>query len=173
MEENPNAGVVNKGSDNEIEYDEDGNPIAPPRKREIDPLPAIDHSEIEYKPFEKNFYTEHEDIANLSRSQVEELRNRLGVKVTGPVPPKPVTSFAHFGFDESLMKTIRKSEYTQHTLIQSQSQSQSRQYLPLSVDVTLLALPKPEVEKRQRFFGLCLYMLWISVSLALVMSRLH
>lgn len=121
MEENPNAGVVDEGSDNEIEYDEDGNPIAPPRKREIDPLPAIDHSEIEYKPFEKNFYTPHEDIANLSRSQVDELRICLGVKVTGPVPPKPVTSFAHFGFDEPLMKTIRKSEYTQPTSIQSQA----------------------------------------------------
>lgn len=81
MEENPNAGVIDEGSDNEIEYDEDGNPIAPPRRREIEPLPAIDHSEIEYKPFEKNFYTPHEEISNLSRSQVEELRHKLGVKV--------------------------------------------------------------------------------------------
>lgn len=121
MEENPNAGVIDEGSDNEIEYDEDGNPIAPPRKREIDPLPAIDHSEIEYKPFEKNFYTPHEDISALSRNQVDELRNKLGVKVTGPSPPKPVTSFGHFGFDDQLIKAIRKSEYTQPTSIQSQS----------------------------------------------------
>lgn len=121
MEENPNAGVIDEGSDNEIEYDEDGNPIAPPRKREIDPLPSIDHSEIEYKPFEKNFYTPHEDISALSRSQVDELRNKLGVKVTGPSPPKPVTSFGHFGFDDQLIKAIRKSEYTQPTSIQSQS----------------------------------------------------
>lgn len=121
MEENPNAGVIDEGSDNEIEYDEDGNPIAPPRRREIDPLPAIDHSEIEYKPFEKNFYTPHEDIGNLSRSQVDNLRHKLGIKVTGPVPPKPVTSFGHFGFDDALIKTIRKSEYTQPTAIQAQA----------------------------------------------------
>lgn len=121
MEENPNAGVIDEGSDNEIEYDEDGNPIAPPRKREIDPLPAIDHSEIEYKPFEKNFYTAHEEIQNLSRSQVDDLRHRLGIRVTGPVPPRPVTSFAHFGFDDALIKAIRKSEYTQPTSIQSQA----------------------------------------------------
>lgn len=122
MEENPNAGVVDEGSDNDgIDYDEDGNPIAPPRKREIDPLPSIDHSDIDYKPFEKNFYAAHEEIQNLSRSQVDDLRHRLGIKVTGPVPPRPVASFAHFGFDDALIKAIRKSEYTQPTSIQSQA----------------------------------------------------
>uniref|UniRef100_A0A8C1KWB8 ATP-dependent RNA helicase DDX42 n=1 Tax=Cyprinus carpio TaxID=7962 RepID=A0A8C1KWB8_CYPCA len=35
-------------------------------------------------------------------------------------PPKPATSFAHFGFDEQLMHQIRKSEYTQPTPIQCQ-----------------------------------------------------
>lgn len=121
MEENPNAGLIDEGSDNEIEYDEDGNPIAPARRRDIDPLPAIDHSEIEYEPFEKNFYTTHDEIAALSRSQVEDLRKKLGVKVTGPSPPKPVSSFGHFGFDDQLIKAIRKSEYTQPTSIQAQA----------------------------------------------------
>lgn len=121
MEENPNAGLADEGSDVEIEYDEDGNPIPPPKKREIDPLPSIDHSEIDYKPFEKNFYAPHEDISSLSRSQVDELHRHLGIRVTGPSPPKPVTSFAHFGFDENLIKIIRKSEFTQPTPIQSQA----------------------------------------------------
>lgn len=121
MEENPLAGVIDEGSDIEIEYDEDGNPIAPPKRRDIDPLPAIEHSEIEYAPFEKNFYTQHEDIAKLSRNLANDLRKTLGLKVTGPSPPHPVTSFAHFGFDESLMKAIRKSEFTQPTPIQAQS----------------------------------------------------
>uniref|UniRef100_A0A336KUY9 ATP-dependent RNA helicase DDX42 n=1 Tax=Culicoides sonorensis TaxID=179676 RepID=A0A336KUY9_CULSO len=121
MEENPMAGVLDQGSDEEIEYDEDGNPIAPPRRRDIDPLPAIDHSEIEYQPFEKNFYTPHEDIANLDTEKVNDLRRTLGIKVTGPQPPHPVTSFAHFGFDETLMKAIRKSEFTKPTAIQAQA----------------------------------------------------
>lgn len=34
--------------------------------------------------------------------------------------PKPVASFAHLGFDEGLMKEIRKSEYEHPTPIQSQ-----------------------------------------------------
>lgn len=45
----------------------------------------------------------------------------MGIKVTGPQAPSPVVSFAHFGFDEPLMKSIRKSEYTQPTPIQSQA----------------------------------------------------
>ncbi|XP_016965660.1 ATP-dependent RNA helicase DDX42 [Drosophila biarmipes] len=121
MKENPNAGLRDEGSDQEIEYDEDGNPIAPPKKKEIDPLPPIYHSEIEYEPFEKNFYTQHEDIAALDEEQVRELRRTLGVKVTGPSPPKPVTSFGHFGFDEQLIKAVRKAEYTQPTPIQAQA----------------------------------------------------
>ncbi|GFY76793.1 ATP-dependent RNA helicase DDX42 [Trichonephila inaurata madagascariensis] len=120
MEENPNAGLEKEESEGELEYDEDGNPIAPVKSKFIDPLPAIDHSEIEYSDFEKNFYEEHEEIAKLTPFEVEELRNKLGIKVTGPVPPKVVTSFAHFGFDEKLLKAIRKSEYTQPTPIQAQ-----------------------------------------------------
>ena len=81
MEENPNAGTQNDESDNEIEYDEDGNPIAPKKSKEIDPLPPIDHSSITYPPFEKNFYVPHEDITNLTAQQVAELRQKLGIKV--------------------------------------------------------------------------------------------
>lgn len=121
MEENPNAGLHHDDSDQEIEYDEDGNPIVVQKKKEIDPLPPIDHSVIPYDPFEKNFYIVHEEIANLDKQQVEDLRRTLGIKVTGPAPPNPVTSFGHFGFDESLIKAIRKHEYTQPTPIQAQA----------------------------------------------------
>lgn len=81
MEENPLPSSQNDGSDVEIEYDEDGNPLPPPKKRYIDPLPPIDHSEIVYEPFEKNFYTLHEDIVSLSMEKVEDLKKALGIKV--------------------------------------------------------------------------------------------
>ncbi|XP_013789257.1 ATP-dependent RNA helicase DDX42-like [Limulus polyphemus] len=120
MEENPNAGIDKEDSDQELEYDEDGNPIAPPKSKYIDPLSAIDHSTIQYADFAKNFYEEHEDIAQLTPSDVHELRKKLGIQVSGAAPPKPVTSFPHFGLEERLMKAIRKSEYTQPTPIQAQ-----------------------------------------------------
>ncbi|KAK7010200.1 ATP-dependent RNA helicase DDX42, partial [Biomphalaria glabrata] len=118
MEENPNAGVINE-EDDLVDYDSDGNPIMQ-RKKIIDPLPPIDHSEMSYEAFERNFYVPHKDIESLTADQVEELRHKLGIKVSGLSPPHPVSSFAHFGFDEALLGAIRKSEYTQPTPIQAQ-----------------------------------------------------
>lgn len=73
-----------------------------------------------YEPFERNFYIEHEDIKALNFYESAELRRKLDISVTGPDPPKPVSSFAHFGFDEKLMDAVCKSEYTQPTPIQAQ-----------------------------------------------------
>ncbi|CAF1575626.1 unnamed protein product [Adineta ricciae] len=124
LEENPNAGLPmadDDDEDRELQYDDDGNLIAPEISKIIDPLPPIDHSEIKYAPFEKNFYAEHEDIRGLSNDQVNELRHKLGVNVRGVNIPRPVVSFAHFGFDERLMKTLRKSEFSTPTSIQAQA----------------------------------------------------
>lgn len=134
MKENPNAGVGTyaSGSDAEeeddasgnnakVEYDEHGNPIAPTGRKLIDPLPIVYHSQIDYAKFEKNFYNEHEEIKKLSESEVKALRSKLGLKVSGASPPKPIVSFAHFGFDDDLLRVIRKLEYTQPTPIQAQA----------------------------------------------------
>uniref|UniRef100_A0A914USU1 RNA helicase n=1 Tax=Plectus sambesii TaxID=2011161 RepID=A0A914USU1_9BILA len=109
------------GDDDEIfEYDEDGNVIWT-WKKVIDPLPSVDHATIDYAPFERRFYAEHSDISALNHFQTEQLRETLNIKTSGLNVPKPVTSFAHFGFDEQLMNAIRKSEYTQPTSIQAQA----------------------------------------------------
>ncbi|XP_028311677.1 ATP-dependent RNA helicase DDX42 isoform X2 [Gouania willdenowi] len=120
MAENPTAGLTQEDDDEIVDYDSDGNPIPPTTKKIILPLPPIDHSEIEYAPFEKNFYNEHEELGSLTGLQVVELRQKLNLRVSGAAPPKPCTSFAHFNLDEQLMHQIRKSEYTQPTPIQCQ-----------------------------------------------------
>uniref|UniRef100_A0A1I8EU04 RNA helicase n=1 Tax=Wuchereria bancrofti TaxID=6293 RepID=A0A1I8EU04_WUCBA len=111
---------TNTLEDEIYEYDEDGN-IIWTWKKVIDPLQSIDHTTVEYAPFNKNFYHEHEQIKSMTSIKVFELRNSLNLKVAGFNPPKPVTAFAHFGFDEALMNVIRKSEYEHPTPIQSQS----------------------------------------------------
>ena len=105
----------------EIDYDEEGNPIVPAKSKHIDPLASLDHSQIDYKPFEKSFYNPHPDISSLSRIQVIDLQQKLGIRVSGASPPKPVSSFGHFGFDDLLIKAIRRSEFAQPTPIQSQA----------------------------------------------------
>lgn len=42
-------------------------------------------------------------------------------QVTGASPPNPVSSFGHLSFDEPLLKSIIKSEYTSPTPIQAQA----------------------------------------------------
>jgi len=120
MEENPNAGRLADESDDDMEYDVEGNPIMN-KKKVIDPLPPIDHSTITYPEFTKNFYEEHEDIASLTDEKVKDLREKLGISATGFAPPKPVSSFGHLSFDEALLKAIRKAEYTSPTPIQAQA----------------------------------------------------
>lgn len=107
--------------EDEIEYDSDGNPIAPERSKIIVPLPPVDHFEIDYPSFERNFYEEHMEISTLPEASVAELRRKISIKVSGFGPVRPAISFAHFGFDSHLMGVIRKSEYSTPTPIQAQA----------------------------------------------------
>lgn len=91
-----------------------------PKKREIQPLPVVDHSSIEYASFEKYFYIENDDIRNLNIEQIKNLREQLDINVVGTAPP-PAVSFAYFGFDEQVMETIRRHNYQTPTSIQAQA----------------------------------------------------
>ena len=44
-------------------------------------MPPVDHNEIDYIKFEKNFYDEHGDITKMTHKDVVELRKSLGIKV--------------------------------------------------------------------------------------------
>ncbi|XP_065664936.1 ATP-dependent RNA helicase DDX42 isoform X2 [Hydra vulgaris] len=107
--------------EDEIEYDSDGNPLPPERSKIIVPLPQVDHLEIDYPPFESNFYEDHPDIKALTEPAVKNLREKLGLKVMGADPARPAISFGHFGFDDHLMGVIRSSNYSKPTPIQSQA----------------------------------------------------
>jgi len=90
-------------------------------KKKIEPLSHIDHSTISYKPFNKTLYLEHGDISALTPQKVFELRVALDIRIFGQNVPKPVTSFAHFPFDKTLINRILKSEFEKPTPIQSQA----------------------------------------------------
>jgi ATP-dependent RNA helicase DDX42 len=45
-----------------VEYDSDDNPVVLDKKK-IEPIPALDHSEIDYEPFSKDFYEEKPSIS--------------------------------------------------------------------------------------------------------------
>lgn len=45
-----------------LEYDSDDNPVVVDRKK-IEPIAALDHSEVDYEPFNKDFYEEKPSIS--------------------------------------------------------------------------------------------------------------
>lgn len=55
MAENPTAGLSLEDEDENIDYDSDGNPIAPLIKKIILPLPPIDHSEVQLTRLHRQF----------------------------------------------------------------------------------------------------------------------
>uniref|UniRef100_A0A915MTK4 RNA helicase n=1 Tax=Meloidogyne javanica TaxID=6303 RepID=A0A915MTK4_MELJA len=81
----------------------------------------MQESMIKYKPFEKKFYSEHPDIADLTLQQAFELRITLDIRVYGQNIPKPVVSFGHFQFDKPIMNLIVKNEFEKPTPIQTQA----------------------------------------------------
>lgn len=71
------------------------------KKKKIEPLAAIDHSAIEYHPFNKCFYKTHPDVQCLSASDVSKIRADYEVSVTSCDHSVsaicPVTKFEHMG----------------------------------------------------------------------------
>lgn len=122
VKNNPNAGRAythgdEDESEEDIDYDEYGN--ATKKKKEIDPLPVIYHSEIEYEPFEKSFYKPHDEIVSASKTQINKLLGELGIRIQGYQPQRPVSSFGHLSFPDRLLERIRKSNFIDPTPIQS------------------------------------------------------
>lgn len=121
VKNNPNAGRAythgEEEEDDEIDYDEHGNAVK--RKKEIDPLPVVYHSEIKYEAFEKNFYRPHDDICDASKTQINKLLGELGIRIQGFRPERPVSSFGHLSFPDRLLERIRKCDFLDPTPIQA------------------------------------------------------
>ncbi|CAL0302380.1 unnamed protein product [Lupinus luteus] len=103
-----------------VEYDSDDNPIVIDKKK-IEPIPALDHSSIDYETFNKDFYEESPSILGMSEQDVNEYRKSLAIRVSGFVVPKPLKTFDDCGFSTQIMSAIRKQGYEKPTSIQCQA----------------------------------------------------
>eukprot|EP00347_Sterkiella_histriomuscorum_P009775 403339941 len=90
-------------------------------KKGIQALNTLDHTQIEYDSFEKNFYQEHPDITAMSFEDVNYTRRQLQVRVQGERVPKPITEFKHLLVDQWILDRIKKMNYVEPTPIQAQS----------------------------------------------------
>ncbi|XVF72756.1 hypothetical protein PTKIN_Ptkin12aG0145900 [Pterospermum kingtungense] len=103
-----------------LEYDSDDNPVVVD-KRKIEPLPALDHSSIEYEPFNKDFYEEKASISGMNEQEVAEYQKSLAIRVSGFDVPRPIKTFEDCGFSPELMRAIAKQGYEKPTSIQCQA----------------------------------------------------
>ncbi|KAL5561027.1 hypothetical protein UlMin_030774 [Ulmus minor] len=103
-----------------LEYDSDDNPVVLDKKK-IEPIPALDHSEIDYEPFNKDFYEEKESISGMSEQEVDDYRKSLAIRVSGFDVPRPIRLFEDCGFSPQLMNAIKKQGYEKPTSIQCQA----------------------------------------------------
>ncbi|GLT43120.1 hypothetical protein SLA2020_170910 [Shorea laevis] len=103
-----------------LEYDSDDNPVVQD-KRKIEPIPALDHSSIDYEPFNKDFYEEKASISGMSEQELAEYRKSLAIRVSGFDVPRPIKMFEDCGFSRELMHAIVKQAYEKPTAIQCQA----------------------------------------------------
>lgn len=86
-------------------------------------LSIVDHSQVDYIPFRKDFYQESQTIKNLTEVEVQELRSQLdGIRIKGTNCPRPVSSWSQLGLSSTIMSLIEeKLEYPKPTPVQCQA----------------------------------------------------
>ncbi|KAK4778526.1 hypothetical protein SAY86_006054 [Trapa natans] len=103
-----------------LEYDSDDNPVVVD-KRKIEPIPALDHNEIDYVPFNKDFYEEKASISGVSEQDVAGYRKSMAIRVSGFDVPRPIKTFEDCSFSSQLKNAIAKQGYEKPTSIQCQA----------------------------------------------------
>ena len=85
-------------------------------------LTSISKDDITFLPFEKAFYVEVAELAQMTPEQVEELREELeGIKVKGKGCPKPIKAWAHSGVSKKVFDALKRYGYERPTPIQAQA----------------------------------------------------
>ncbi|CAO1638057.1 unnamed protein product [Parajaminaea phylloscopi] len=85
-------------------------------------MPTVDHSKVDYEPFQKEFYHSPTDGEEMTEEDAERLRMELdAIKVRGKDCPKPLTRWSACGLPANCLDVIKKLEYKAPTPIQSQA----------------------------------------------------
>lgn len=83
-------------------------------------LKAVDHSKIEYLPFQKNLYRVPRSLAQLTNDDVINRRAKLKVRVRGHGAPAPVSTFTECGLSEKILEILSSMNITEPFPVQAQ-----------------------------------------------------
>lgn len=81
----------------------------------------VDHSRIDYAPFQKELYIEVPEISKMTHAQVGTLRRKLGIRIRGKRCPRPIHSWAQCGLSYAVLSVLQHADYEQPTPIQAQA----------------------------------------------------
>uniref|UniRef100_A0A6A7FPL7 Probable ATP-dependent RNA helicase DDX46 n=1 Tax=Hirondellea gigas TaxID=1518452 RepID=A0A6A7FPL7_9CRUS len=85
-------------------------------------LAKVDHNQVEYVSFRKNFYIEVPEIANLTQEESDAYRDELeGIKVKGLGCPRPIKTWVQCGVSKRTLDVLKKCKYEKPTPIQAQA----------------------------------------------------
>jgi ATP-dependent RNA helicase DDX46/PRP5 len=84
-------------------------------------LKLVNHAEIDYEPFRKDFYKESKEIAMMTEEEVVNYRKENGdIKIRGKNIPKPISNWYQCGFYEKILAVLEKKGYKKPFPIQAQ-----------------------------------------------------
>lgn len=87
-------------------------------KKKKKELPTITWSEEKLTPFRKDFYTETQEVKDMTEEEVASILARENVKIRGIEPPNPVAKWSSLALSAPIMDTIRKLGFEAPTSIQ-------------------------------------------------------
>ncbi|CAL9220175.1 unnamed protein product [Arabidopsis halleri] len=91
------------------------------KKTKAEKLSLVDHSNIEYEAFRKNFYIEVKDISRMTQDVVNAYRKELELKVHGKDVPRPIQYWHQTGLTSKILDTLKKLNYEKPMPIQAQA----------------------------------------------------
>ncbi|EES14464.1 DEAD-box ATP-dependent RNA helicase 42 [Sorghum bicolor] len=128
------TGRIMQGDDSDSDYEDVGDDVGAGlededdeefmkrvKKTKMEKLGVVDHSKIDYQPFQKNFYIEAKDIREMTSEEVAVYRKELELKVHGKDVPKPIKTWLQSGQTSKLLDTIKKLGFEKPMPIQAQA----------------------------------------------------
>jgi ATP-dependent RNA helicase DDX46/PRP5 len=84
-------------------------------------LKVVRHSEMQYAPFRKDFYTEAPSVAAMPQARVDAIRKKAHCKIRGRKCPRPFIDWRQAGLSAKVMHVIEKQGFATPFAIQQQA----------------------------------------------------
>ncbi|CAI5536977.1 unnamed protein product [Closterium sp. Naga37s-1] len=107
-----------KGEEEDAEFVKRVTAVAQTKAEKLAP---VDHSQVHYEPFRKNFYKEVKEVAKMTADEVALYRREHEFKLRGKDVPKPVHTWVQSGLSNKVLDVLRKMGFERPMPIQAQA----------------------------------------------------